>query len=111
MNKLECILKTLNEKKAENILVMDLRDVELIHDFMVIASVSNMRFLNALKDYVVDDLELNDFKIHHKEGTDESEWLLIDCYDIVVHLFINEARAHYSLDRLWADKRIEEKLS
>ena len=110
MNKLECILKTLNEKKAENIEIMDLRDVELIHDFMVIASVSNLRFLNALKDYVVDDLEFNGFKIHHTEGTNESEWLLIDCFDIVVHLFIDDARSHYSLDRLWADKRIVENL-
>ncbi len=104
MNKLDCILKTLDEKKAENITIMDLRDVELIHDYMVIASVNNVILLNALKDYVIEDLEKNNYEIHHFEGKGESDWLLIDVHDIVVHLFLEESRLHYAIDRLWADK-------
>jgi ribosome-associated protein len=104
LTKLERILHTLDDKKATNIVVMDLSDVELIHDKMVIASVNNPRLLNALKDYVIQDLAKDGYEIHHFEGNDESDWLLIDVFDIVVHLFLDESRLHYSLDRLWADK-------
>lgn len=106
MTKLELILKTLDDKKAEQIKVMDLRDVELIHDYMVISSVNNARLLNALKDYLVEDIEMAGFSIHHIEGNSESDWLLIDGHDIVIHLFLEESRSHYGLDRLWADKCI-----
>ncbi len=106
LNKVQIILKTLDEKKATNIKVYDLNDVDLIHETMIIASVNNIRLLNALKDYVVDDLEKNGFDIHHIEGRGESDWLLIDVFDVVVHLFLDESRLHYSLDRLWADKLV-----
>lgn len=107
MTKRECILNTLDEKKAEKITIMDMRSVELIHDEMIIASVSNQRLLFAIKDYLMDDLEKAGFHIHHFEGHPESDWLLIDVHDIVVHLFLDSAREHYQLDRLWSDKVIK----
>ena len=105
-NKVRTILKTLDDKKATNIKVFDLSDVDLIHETMIIASVSNIRLLNAIKDYVVDDLAKLGYDIHHIEGKGESDWLLIDVFDVVLHLFIEESRLHYALDRLWADKII-----
>lgn len=107
LNKIERILKTLDDKKATDIKLFDLSDVDLIHERMIVASVSNIRLLNALKDYIVDDLEKDGHNIHHVEGIGESDWLLIDVFDVVVHLFLEESRLHYSLDRLWADKIIQ----
>ena len=106
MTKVECILEILDDRKAENIAHMDLRSVELIHDDMLIASVSNLRLLNAIKDYLIDGLEEKGYSIHHFEGNNESEWILLDVGDVVVHLFLDSAREHYQLDRLWSDKKI-----
>jgi ribosome-associated protein len=106
MSKLESILNILDEKKAENIVLIDLRSVDLIHEDMLIASVSNIRLLDAIKDYLMDGLTQKGFSIHHVEGTAESEWILIDIHDIVVHLFLESTRDHYQLDRLWADKKV-----
>ncbi len=107
LEKIERILKTLDEKHATDIKIMDLSDIDLIHETMIVASVSNIRLLNALKDYVVEDLEKDGYNIHHVEGKGESDWLLIDAFDVVVHLFLEESRLHYALDRLWADKIVE----
>lgn len=104
MSKLHAILETLNEKKADCIKVYDLSQTEQIHHTMIVCNASNHRLLHALKDHVEERLNSLGYSIHHSEGQKESEWLLLDVYDVLVHLFLDETRWYYHLDELWADQ-------
>jgi len=103
----QLIVKVLSAKKATSIDLFDFIDGHFIHDHMIIASVNNSRLLNALSDYLMEALDTAQLPIHHMEGTPDSGWILIDTPDVLVHLFLEETRAFYQLDVLWADKKVE----
>ena len=71
---------------------------------MIVCNASNVRLLHALKDHIEERLNSLGQPIHHSEGKKESEWLLLDVYDILIHLFLDETRWYYHLDELWADQ-------
>jgi len=104
---LKLILSTLSDKKATDIDVYDFKTSFFIHETMVIASANNPRLLDALSDYLIETIEKSDLVIHHTEGSSESGWILIDTDQILIHLFLEETRAYYQLDVLWADKKLE----
>ena len=86
---------------------MDLREVTLIADYFVIASVSNERLLNAITDHVRDEVKKqtsrNPLRV---EGRGNNGWVLMDYGDVVVHLFAPEMRDYYDLEGLWADANV-----
>ena len=98
------IMKILEEKKAADILALDISEISTLADYFILASAENVRQLDALEDAVEEGirLELN------KEGEGDSCWILMDYKDIVVHLFTKEQREFYDLEKIWSDaKKLE----
>lgn len=90
-------------KKAFDILILDLRGLTAITDFFVICSASSTTQVDAIADGVGSSLARSDIYPSHIEGTQESSWVLMDYGDVVVHIFNEETRAYYALERLWND--------
>jgi ribosome-associated protein len=96
------VVDVLDERKAENIVLLDLRPDTVIADFFVICTATSDRQIRALVDYVKealkDDFDRRPFAV---EGTPESGWQLLDYGDVVVHFFLTEVRRYYDLEGLW----------
>ncbi len=95
-------VEAIQDRKGNQITVLDLRGVNDATDFFVIASGTSEAHVRGLSDAVLERLEANSTRAHHVEGLG-SRWALIDFVDFVVHLFHPEARAFYQLERLWSD--------
>lgn len=91
------------DKKAENMAVLDLRKAGGFTDFFVICSGTNSRQIRAIADGVTEALREEGVKPSHVEGYDRSEWILLDYFDFVVHVFAPETRLFYALERLWGN--------
>ena len=96
-------------KKAEDIVVLDLRSAGGFTDYFIICTGSNPRQITAIADSVRDTLKQElDERPALTEGVERSEWILLDYFDFVVHIFSRECRAFYGLERLWGNaERIE----
>lgn len=95
----------LEDKKAEDIKVLDLQGLSNITDYFVIASGNNVNQLRAMADNVEEKLFKAGYKLHHSEGYQGGAWVLLDFGNIIVHLFNKEEREFYSLDRVWGDAK------
>ena len=95
------IMTILEEKKATDILALDISEISTLADYFVLASAENVRQLDALEDAVEEDVRLE----VKKEGESSSGWILMDYRDIVVHLFTKEQRAFYDLEKIWSDAK------
>ena len=95
----------LDGKKGENIVVMNVAKVSDVTDYMVLCSGLNAPHLRALADEVAKQLRLETPPVaaHRHAGSAESEWLVLDYFDFVVHLFTPSMRAYYALEQLWKD--------
>jgi ribosome-associated protein len=95
-------------KQAVNLVVLDLRKTAGFTDFFVIASGTNSRQVRAIADAVMESLARKGAKPAYVEGYDQSEWILLDYFDFIVHVFGSERRVFYDLERLWGNAdRIE----
>jgi ribosome-associated protein len=104
----ELAIAAAEDKKATDIVVLDLRKAAGFTDFFVICSGSNPRQVRAIADAVMEGLAVDGAKPAHVEGYDRSEWVLIDYFDFIVHVFAPETRMFYGLERLWGSAdRIE----
>jgi ribosome-associated protein len=96
------------DKQAHDLVVLDLRSAAGFTDYFVICSGTNARQIRAIADAVMDTLAASGVKPAHIEGYDRSEWVLIDYFDFIVHVFAPETRMFYGLERLWGNaERIE----
>ena len=96
------------DKKAADIVVLDLRKAAGFTDFFVICSGQNARQIRAIVDAVTEALASHAAKPAHVEGYERSEWVLLDYFDFIVHVFAPETRLFYGLERLWGNaERIE----
>ena len=96
------------EKKAEDVVVLDLRGVSGYTDFLVIGSGGSDRQLEAIAESVEQELTAQGHRVIGTEGQRGGRWVLLDFGDVVVHVFHNDDRSHYDLEGLWADApRIE----
>ena len=101
-------LKAADGKKAVDLVVLDLRKAAGFTDFFVICSGTNSRQVRAIADGVMEALSADGTKPAHIEGYDRSEWVLIDYFDFIVHVFSPDTRLFYGLERLWGSaERIE----
>ena len=91
-----------SEKQAEDIVMLDIRKMTGFADYFVIMSANSRRQLEALQEDLVKSLKESGVPLHHREGTPESGWLLLDYSDVIIHLFGAEERDYYRLDQLWA---------
>lgn len=98
----------LEEKKAEDIRVIDISEISPLADYFVIASGSNANQLQAMVDAVDEELEKTGHHAAQIEGNRSSTWILMDYSDIIVHVFSKEDRLFYDLERMWTDgKKID----
>lgn len=104
----DVIVKGMQEKKAENITVVDLREIDnAVCDFFVISNANSNTQVNAIADSVQKEtLETLGDKAWHKEGTETSEWILMDYVNVVAHIFQTPVRDFYALEELWGDATI-----
>ncbi len=93
------------DKKAEEVLVLDLRGVTNIADYFMICHGSSVRQVQAITDSVEKALRKSGNKRYHVEGKAKGNWVLMDLHDLVIHVFHKSARGLYSLERLWSDAR------
>ncbi len=116
MENLKVIVKAMEDKKAYNIEILDIKDISQIADYFVICSASNLRQTRTIADEVdekmaehnvkavkVDDEDL--FGNPLREGYDTGKWILLDFNGIVVHIFSEDERDYYNLDKIWSDAK------
>ena len=92
-----------DNKKGFDILILDLRSLTYITDYFVICSASNTSQVRAISDGVEETLAKAGVHPSHVEGEAEASWVLVDYGDIVVHIFDEQTRIYYSLEKLWGD--------
>jgi ribosome-associated protein len=101
-------VKAALEKKAANVVVLDLRHTPAFTDFFVLCSGQNSRQVKAIADSVEEALRAAGVRPAHIEGYDRADWVLMDFFTFIVHVFAPHTRDFYSLERLWGDaERIE----
>ena len=96
-------IDALEDKKAEDITVIDIHGISSIADYFVIANGSNANQLAAMQDAVDEAMYTNGVHSKQVEGNSNSTWILMDYQDIIVHLFSKEDRLFYDLERIWKD--------
>jgi ribosome-associated protein len=92
-----------SDKKASDIILLDIREVTTIADYFVVCSGNNPRQIQAIASAIDEALGKQGAKMLHQEGVAESGWLLLDFGDIIVHIFGAKEREYYRLERLWSD--------
>lgn len=95
---------SLDDDKAEDVVVIDLKAKGSFADYMVIASGRSDRHVGAMADHLVEAMKAAGLKSVPAEGTDRCDWVLLDGGDVVVHLFRPEVREFYNLEKLWSDE-------
>lgn len=96
-------IAALEDKKAEEIKVIDISEVSVIADYFIIAGGSNRSQIQALSDNVDEKLTKAGYPSRQIEGYDTANWILMDFQDIIVHIFDKENRLLYDLERIWRD--------
>lgn len=98
---LHAIGQSLDDDKAQDVVVIDLFEKSSLADYMVIASGTSKRHLGSMADHVVEKVKEAGASPVAVEGVGSEDWVLIDAGDVIVHLFRPEARSFYALERLW----------
>jgi len=91
------------DRKASDVVVLDLHNAQGFTDFFVICSGTNPRQIKAIADAIDTLLRRSYVRPNHVEGYERAEWILIDCFDFIVHIFNPQTRAFYALERLWGN--------
>ena len=93
----------LNDKKGEDIRIIDITGVSVLADFFIIANGNSDSQVNALVDNVEEELHKAGYTLRQREGRSSGNWVLLDFGDIIVHVFDKENRLFYDLERIWQD--------
>ena len=104
------ILDTLDSNKALDIISIDLKNKSSMADYMIIASGTSSRHIQALSEQVLEKLKANGIKNSKIEGKDSLDWKLVDGIDLIVHIFNPEKRKFYELEKMWSELIPKEKL-
>lgn len=100
----ESVYKLLDEKKAENIVCLNVSKRSSLTDYVIIASGTSSRHVQSLAYYIIKELKKN---VLHVEGLSSGEWVLLDLGDVILHLFKPEIRIFYDLEQLWKEQEAE----
>ena len=96
----------LEERKAEEILVLDMKGISTVTDYFVIVTGKSVPQLRAMRDSVLQGLKRSGVSVIGVDAVPQSGWIVIDVFDFIVHLFLPEPRSHYSLETLWGDAEV-----
>ena len=91
-----------SDKQAEDIIMLDIRPLTGFADYFVIMSAESGRQLEALQEDLVKALKDSGVSLHHREGTAQGGWILLDYSDVIIHLFGTEEREYFHLEQLWS---------
>jgi ribosome-associated protein len=100
-------VKAADDKRAEDIMVLNMKGISLIADYFVICHGNSDKQVQAIAREIREKAEEQGYNLKRMEGFDEARWVLIDIGDVVVHVFHKEERSYYNLERLWGDAPIE----
>ena len=103
------IEKILDDNKAQNIISIDLKNKSYIADYMVIASGTSSRHLQALSEILVTQLKKLGINNCNIEGKNSNDWKLVDTQDVIIHIFHPEKREFYDLEKMWSEEIPKEK--
>jgi ribosome-associated protein len=95
----------LEAKKGENLVILDVRGISTVTDYFVIATGNNVPHIKALFEEVLHQLKKAGASCFRKSGAPESEWLVADFVDVVIHVFSPDTRGYYALEQLWSDAK------
>ena len=104
MTKLERVREALEQAKADDIVVLDVRSLTDITDTMIVASGTSTRHVTSIGRKVDDALREAGYKPQGVEGLGDGEWVLIDCADVITHVMHPKTRAFYALEKLWSEE-------
>jgi len=100
------IIDAMQEKKAMDITKIDIHNITVIADYFVICSGTSTTHIKAIADEIDSKLSEIGIETYHKEGYNTARWILLDYADVVIHVFHQEDRSFYNLERLWSDGEI-----
>lgn len=100
---LETVIKAISEKKGERVIRYDFRTLNPYIDDVILCSASNITQVHAIAQNIKDRVREHGFDVRAIEGNSESRWVLVDLNTIIVHVFLQEEREHFQLEKLYAD--------
>jgi ribosome-associated protein len=103
MEAVEIAAAAASDRKAQNIVIMDMQKGFPMTDFFLIASGTSTTQVQAIADSIEEKMDENGMQLLHKEGYREGRWILLDYADFVAHIFVNEERQFYNLEQLWGN--------
>tara|TARA_B100000902_G_C27297213_1_gene910689 strand:+ start:308 stop:649 length:342 start_codon:yes stop_codon:yes gene_type:complete len=108
MNKLiENIIECIKSKKGYDITILDVKKVSSLTDFFIICSSDSEPQTKAIMNYIKKELSRKKIKPYQIEGLDYCDWVLMDYFDVVIHIFKKDVRDFYNIERLWGDAKIK----
>ena len=97
------IVKVMDKMKAKDTRLINIHEIPSLGDYFAIASASNTTQVKAIADEIEDQMTKQGIEPNRVEGRQSAQWILLDYYDVMVHIFLKEARNFYNLERLWSD--------
>ncbi len=91
------------DKKAEKVYVLDIAEMTVVSDYFIICSGSSKTQVKAICDYIEEEMDKNGVKVIKEDGYNEARWIVLDYGDAIVHIFYEEDREFYNLERLWSN--------
>lgn len=104
---LEVAVKAADAKRAEDIIVLNMKGISLVADYFIICHGNSDKQVQAIAREIKEKAEEQNLLLKRMEGFDEARWVLVDLGDIVVHVFHKDERGYYNLERLWGDAPFE----
>ena len=96
-------IRALEDKKGEDVHVLDISEVSVLADYFIIANGKNRNQIQAMKENVEEEMEKAGYAVKNVEGYDAAHWILMDYGDVIIHIFDEENRVFYDLERIWRD--------
>jgi ribosome-associated protein len=97
-----------DDKRAEDIVVLNMKGISLISDYFLICHGNSDKQVQAIARGMKEKAEENGIDVRRMEGFDEAKWILVDMGDVIAHVFHRDERSYYNLERLWGDAPIED---
>lgn len=108
--KAKIICDVLSVKKAYDVLKIDVSEKTVLADYFIICSGKSSTQVRSLAEYAEEEIEKRGGEVRRKEGTDEGRWVVVDFGDVILHVFNDDTRLFYHLERLWSDEKNTEKI-
>ncbi|MEH7010135.1 ribosome silencing factor [Neobacillus niacini] len=105
---LKIAVKAADDKRAEDILALNMQGISLIADYFIICHGNSDKQVQAIAREIKEKAEEKGYNVRRMEGFDEATWILIDLGDVVAHVFHRDERSYYKLERLWGDAPLED---